>query len=526
MAQALLDDIIARLRAMPEAQRKELEQEAARATAGMKFIPNPGAQTDAYRSRADILLYGGEPGGGKTGLIIGLALNEHERSLIVRKQFTDLEGVIDNAKEMVGTERGFVGGTRPKYNKPDGGVIHFQGLSQGEGIDTSKQGTPHDFIGVDEGAQLPENAVRMLLGWNRTKKPGQRCRMVIASNPPVDSVGDWLIDFFGPWLNHTHHNPAKPGELRWFIINGEGKSQEVPGPEPVTIGGATYEPHSRTYIPAGLEDNPFIDAPDYRKRLQAMPEPYRSILTSGNFMLARQDDQWQAIPTDWVRQAQARWTPSPPQGVPMCAMGVDPAAGGQDETVIATRHDGWYAPLLAVPGSKTPNGKDIAGLIVVNRRDGAQVAIDMGGGYGGVPYTQLKDNGIEAAAYKGAEASARRTADKKLGFTNKRSEAYWRFREALDPSQEGGSPIALPDDPKLVADLTAPRFEVTSRGIKLEAKEDVCERLGRSPDRGDAVVMAWSVGSTAANIQGGWKAHNRKATPKVILGHENQRRRH
>jgi hypothetical protein len=68
------------------------------------------------------------------------------------------------------------------------------------------------------------------------------------------------------------------------------------------------------------------------------------------------------------------------------------------------------------------------------------------------------------------------------------------FREALDPGQPGGSPIALPPDPKLVADLTAPTFEVTPNGIKAEPKEKVCERLGRSTDRGDAVVMAWFEG--------------------------------
>lgn len=490
----------------------------------MGFIPNPGPQTEAYFSKADILLYGGEPGGGKTGLLIGLALNDHERSLIVRKQFTDLEGVIDNAKEMVGSDDGFVGGTRPKFKKPDGGVIHFEGMTQGEKLDTSKQGTPHDFIGVDEGAQLPENAVRMLMGWNRTKKQGQRCRMVIASNPPVDSTGDWMVDFFGPWLNPTHHNPAKSGELRWYIINAAGRSQEVAGPDPVEIGGVSYSPHSRTFIPATLDDNPYINAEDYRKRLQAMPEPYRTMLTSGNFMVARKDDDFQCIPTQWIREAQARWTQKPPQGVPMCAMAVDPASGGDDETVIARRHDGWFAPLIAIPGKETPNGRDIAGKVIVHRMDEAVVVIDMGGGYGGVPYLQLKENAIEPVAYKGSEASSRRTEDKKLKFYNKRAEAYWRFREALDPSQPGGSIIMLPDDPMLVSDLTAPRFEIGSRGIKLESKEDVCDRLQRSPDRGDAVVMAWSAGLTGINIMGGWDEFRKKSTPQVILGRQNQRR--
>jgi len=519
----MLEEILNKINADPEAMKA-----AAAQVAGIRreyrFIPNPGPQTQAYLSDADILLFGGEPGGGKTGLGIGLALNEHNRSLLIRKEFADLTILIDNAKGIVGTAEGFVGGSRPKYNKPDGGVIHFQGIKYEEGVDTGKQGDPHDYIYVDEAAQLPENVIRMLIGWNRTNKLGQRCRIVLGSNPPLDSTGDWLCDFFAPWLLDTYHNPAKPGELRWFIINGDGRSQEVDNGEPQEIDGVTYYPHSRTFIPSGLKDNPYIDAKEYQKKLQLIPEPYRSMLLDGNFMVARHDQDKQCIPTAWIREAQARWTSRPNSNIPMCAIGVDPAGGGDDETVISQRYDGWYAPMIVIPGRETPNGKDIAGKVIANRTDGAAVIIDMGGGYGGVPFTQLKENGVDPIAYKGAEGSMKRTADKKLGFTNKRSEAYWKFREALDPSQEGGSPIMLPDDPVLVSDLTAPIFEITPRGIKLETKEDVVCKLGRSPDRADAVVMAWAYGKNITNTYGDWKRGNSHHNYKVVLGYEERRR--
>lgn len=518
---------------MPEDARKAVEEEAYEATKHLTFVPNCGPQTEAYFSKADILLYGGEPGGGKTGLLIGLALNEHHRSLIVRKQFTDLEGVIDNAKEMVGSDEGFVGGTRPKYRKPNGGVIHFEGMSSGDTIDTGKQGTPHDLIGVDEGAQLPENAIRMLLGWNRTKKQGQRCRMVIASNPPLNSVGDWMIDFFGPWLNENHPNPAKQGELRWFIINENGVSEEVPGPEPVEREGEVYEPHSRTFIRSGLQDNPHINADDYRKRLQAMPEPHRTMLVSGNFMLARKDADFQVIPTAWVAAAQARWTPQPPQGMAMTAMALDPAGGGADSAEIARRYGGWYAELVSAQGEETADGSATAATVVKHRRDSCPVVVDVGGGYGGGVTMRLKDNGIEAVGFNGANGSSQRTKDGSLSFANKRAEVWWRFREALDPDQEGGSAIALPPDPVLRADLTAPTWELTARGIVIEPKVKIGPegkitgglrmRLGRSPGKGDAVVMALSEANKAI-----MRAHTRTPggrTPKVNLGHAAKRRR-
>ena len=66
-----------------------------------------------------------------------------------------------------------------------------------------------------------------------------------------------------------------------------------------------------------------------------------------------------------------------------------------------------------------------------------------------------------------------------------------------NPSQAGGSPIALPNDPAIRADLAAPRFKDTPRGLILELKEEITKRLGRSPDAGDAIVLAWSEGQRA-----------------------------
>jgi len=45
-----------------------------------RFVPLPGAQTEAYLSKADVLLYGGQAGGGKSYLLMGLASQEHHRS--------------------------------------------------------------------------------------------------------------------------------------------------------------------------------------------------------------------------------------------------------------------------------------------------------------------------------------------------------------------------------------------------------------------------------------------------------------
>ena len=73
---------------------------------------------------------------------------------------------------------------------------------------------------------------------------------------------------------------------------------------------------------------------------------------------------------------------------------------------------------------------------------------------------------------------------------NCRSASWWHLRELLDPAAESG--IALPKDDMLTGDLVAPHWKVTSGGkIQVEAKEDIKERIGRSTDYGDAVVMAF-----------------------------------
>ena len=66
----------------------------------------------------------------------------------------------------------------------------------------------------------------------------------------------------------------------------------------------------------------------------------------------------------------------------------------------------------------------------------------------------------------------------------------------LDP--ETGMDVALPPSRTLKADLAAPKWQMTARGIQVEGKFSECKdgfgdiksRLGRSPDEGDAVVLA------------------------------------
>lgn len=523
---SLLEEIASRL---PNASTDEIRSLAKMVKFGTKellWVPNEGPQTEAYNSPADELFYGGQAGGGKTDLLIGLALTAHRRSLVLRRTNKEADKLVERFAEIIGHRNGWNG--QDDVWRIDGRTIDIGGC-QLENDKQKRKGIPHDLKAFDEITDFSESQYVFITTWTRSTTPGQRTRIVATGNPPTRPEGLWVIKRWAAWLDPKHPKPARPGELRWYTTI-RGKDTEVDGPGPHDIG----EPkpvmaRSRTFIPAKLSDNPDLEATGYDAVLANLPDELRAAYREGRFDLSMRDDPWQLIPTAWVQAAMERWTPNPPQHAPMCAIGVDVARGGTAQTVIAPRYDAWFAPLLAVPGKETLDGPSVAGLIFSQRRNKATIVIDMGGGFGGSPYDFLRQNlpPEEVIGFNGANSSVARTLDKKLSFSNKRAEAHWKFREALDPGQEGGSPVCLPSDPELMADLTASTFLVGPRGIVIEEKTKIAERIGRSPDKGDAVIMAWSEGATVQTHGTVWRqALKTQHRPEVHGSYPNRRRKH
>ena len=510
-----LEDYVQQLTGMPANVQAKVKDDAVESTGHLRWVPNPGPQTDAYFSKADCLLYGGEPGGGKSQLILGLAFNNHKRSLVMRRQYGDLDRLVEDALKIHGSRKGFNGSPPPKLTVHEGKVLDFAAAHR-VGDEQGQMGKGRDLLGIDEATHFAESQIRFLMGWNRTDDKEQRVRTVLATNPPLTAEGLWVIKMFAPWLDPRYPNPAKEGELRWVISDEDGNDLWVDDADDCRmINDKVMRPTSRTYIHASVKDNPWYASTDYERNLDAMPEPYRSLLMGG-FRTSFKDQPNQVIPTAWVLAAQKRWKTRPTEDVPMCAMGVDASGGGEDPMVIAYRYDGWFDKLVKIPGKTIPMdraGSFCAGQVMSYRRDSALVIIDLGGGYGSSMYEHLKENEVETKGYKGAESTTRRSVEGKLKFTNKRSAAFWFMREALDPGQPGGSPIALPDDPELIADLTAPTFEPKPNGIQVEPKEKVCERLGRSTDAGDAVVMAWFEGPKETTAALDWIEQGEQRKP-------------
>ena len=469
------------------------------------WTPHPDnvPQQHAYDSLAHITGYGGGAGGGKSDLIEGLAGTRHRKSIVFRWEFPLHRDLIERSRELF-TGQGkanFNANEHIWHNIPGKRSLEFGAIHHLKNLENYR-GRAHDLKAFDEATEFPEHAARFLMGWNRSTIPGQACRIVLCFNPPTTEDGMWVIRFFAPWYDPDYPNPARPGELRWFVTktDASGKVQdiEVDGPETVEMDGEERIPRSRTLIPALLGDNPYLADTDYGGTLDNLPEPLRSQLKYGRVVLRTEDDPWQVIPREWLEMAHKRWAERPEPDVLCTAIGGDIARGGKDRAATCKRYGNWFAPIKTVPGSETPDGPTAAAFILREHEDDALVNVDVIG-VGGSAYDSLADgSNVRVQAINFAERSTFTDRTGKLNMRNKRAEAMWRLREALDPIH--GDDLAIPPDPEFDQEAYAHTYRVTPGGVLINPKRDekggrskidksVEEKIGRSPDKFDSLVM-------------------------------------
>jgi hypothetical protein len=495
-------------RYLTPAERDELNSLIAADIKQHAWRPLPGPQTMAYESKADVIGFGGAAGGGKTDLAIGLATEEHYRTQFFRREGPQLTGVIDRLAEIVGS-RDLINGKPAVYRDADDRQIEFNSMPN-LGDETKYQGRPKDLLVIDEAANFLEQQVRFVKGWVRTTRPGQRTRTLMTFNPPTNAEGRWVIGFFAPWLDKRHTlYPTGPGKLRYVYVDPETGNDvwiadDDHRPFVLIAGVRTYDfnpddyrpeeivqPESRTFVPSRITDNPFLVSTGYMAQLQALPEPLRSQMLNGNFEAGQQDDPWQVVPTAWAEIAMNRWKERARKGE-MLSMGVDVARGGKDSTAIARRHkteetEHWYDRLSMYPGTETPNGRVVAGLVIAEHRDHAPIHLDVIG-VGASPFDVLTEASQPVYGINVSEKATSMDKSGRLSFFNLRSQSWWQMREDLDPDANNG--ICLPPDPELLKELCAPRWEMSGLTIKVESRESIVSRVGRSPDRASAVILA------------------------------------
>lgn len=281
----------------------------------VKLQAQPGPQTEFLKTLADIAIYGGAAGGGKSfGLL--LEPTRHHRNakfggVIFRRnsiQVRNEGGLWDESMNIYS-----LAGARPReatleWNFLSGMRMKFAHLEYEKNV-LDWQGTSIAFLGFDELTHFTENQFFYMLTRNRSTS-GVKPYVRATTNPDPDS---WVRRFIDWWIGPDGYAiPERSGRLRWFVRMddafhwGDTRDELLEkfgrGPE--------IQPKSVTFIAAKLEDNKILmeKDPGYLANLLAQNRVDRMRLRDGNWnvraaagMLFQR--QWfpivDAVPSGW-----------------------------------------------------------------------------------------------------------------------------------------------------------------------------------------------------------------------------------
>jgi hypothetical protein len=202
------------------------------------------------------------------------------------------------------------------------------------------------------------------------------------------------------------------------------------------------------------------------------------------------ESEEQLIPISWVEAAQERYKLQMEQGWKITGrlkMGVDVAGMGRNMTVFCKRKDEIVFTFDVYAKS---SHMVTAGRIknILEGEYGAISIIDTIGEGAGV-YSRLEEQGVGGAVSCKFSESAQGMKDKTEGyeFVNMRAFLYWCIRDWLNPAFD--SKACLPPDDELMEELTSIEYQFQSNGkIQIESKDEIVKRIGRSPDKADALA--------------------------------------
>ena len=250
--------------------------------------PQAGAQEMFLSSPADIAIYGGAAGGGKSWALLLEPIrhlsNRNFGAVIFRRTFPQITregGLWDEAGKLYPLAGGQPNRSDLYWSFPNGSRISFAHL-QLERTKLDWQGAQVALIEFDELTHFTESQFFYMLSRNRSTS-GVRPYIRATTNPDADS---WVARFIDWWIGDDGYPiEERAGVLRWFVRLGDqliwGDTREGL----IAEQGADCQPKSVTFIPASIEDNPALlkADPSYRANLMALTYVDRMRLLKGNW---------------------------------------------------------------------------------------------------------------------------------------------------------------------------------------------------------------------------------------------------
>lgn len=278
----------------------ELELRRRRRERIAKHKPQPGPQTAFCTTRADICIYGGAAGGGKTRGLLLDAAKHHDvpgySAVIFRRESPQIRnpGGLWDASTAVYIDFGAQPSSSVlEWRFPSSAVVKFAHL-QYESDRFAWQGTELAYLAFDELTHFTEAQVFYLLSRCRTTC-GVRPRVRATCNPDADS---WVAGFIAWWIGEDGFPiPERAGVLRYMARNDDkivwgDTREEVREQVPelfaeALAAGASLDDliKSVTFIPSKLDDNPALTSkdPTYRGSILAQGMVERARLLHGNW---------------------------------------------------------------------------------------------------------------------------------------------------------------------------------------------------------------------------------------------------
>lgn len=341
----------------------------------MVIGPQKGPQEKFLATSADICIYGGAAGGGKTYGLLLEPLRHIKNSLfnatIFRKDYTQVTspgGLWESSKLVYSHVKGSNSLKTPKlhWNFKSGATVTFAHIGCDEDCE-GWQGAQIALIGFDELTHFSEYIFFYMLSRNRSMcgiKPYVRA----TCNPDADS---WVAKFIKWWIDQDtgYPIPERSGKVRWMVRLNEAiywfdtKQEAI---DATIENGIDYEKamimaKSVTFIASTLQDNKILmkNDPGYMANLMALALVERERLLYGNWKI-------KAAAGLMFKRTKVNMLEQLPTDVILWARGWDLAATSEDE-------NGDPAYTASVLMGKRKNGRYVIADVINQRLDSASV---------------------------------------------------------------------------------------------------------------------------------------------------------